>query len=206
MLTTLFMTIVAYLLGSVSAAILLTRYFNMDDPRSYGSGNPGASNVLRSGRKDVAILTLAGDAIKGAIVVLLARLISQDDTTVALSMIAVVLGHMYPLYFGFKGGKGVATALGVIVGVSFWAALWVSAIWLFVAYRFKKSSLAALIAASCAPFIFFIVQPHHPQWGWALMLITGWILYRHKDNIKRLREGTELSVNKIEKINKDTTQ
>lgn len=199
MLITLLMTIMAYLMGSLSAAILVSRYFDMDDPRSYGSGNPGASNVLRSGRKDAAALTLVGDAIKGVIVVLAARVVSTDDTVVAMAMLAVVLGHMYPLYFNFKGGKGVATAFGVIIGISFWTAMWTVAIWLLIAFKFKKSSLAALVSAICAPFIFFIVQPHHPQWGWMLVLITALVLYRHKDNISRLRAGTELSVEKITK-------
>lgn len=194
MFTTLFMTIIAYLLGSLSAAILVSRYFGMNDPRTYGSGNPGASNMLRSGRKDAAALTLLGDALKGLIAVLLARAISDNDTTIAFTAIAVVLGHMYPLFFDFKGGKGVATALGVILGMSFWTTAWVLAIWLVIAYKFKKSSLAALVAAACAPFIFFIVQPHHPQWGWALFLISLLVLYRHKDNIKRLREGNELLI------------
>ncbi|QMT30617.1 glycerol-3-phosphate 1-O-acyltransferase PlsY [Alysiella filiformis] len=194
MFTTLLMTIVAYLLGSLSAAIIVSRYLGMSDPRTYGSGNPGASNVLRSGRKDAAALTLLGDALKGLLAVLLARLVSDNDTTVAFAAIAVVLGHMYPLFFDFKGGKGVATALGVILGLSFWTTVWTLAIWLVVAFKFKKSSLAALVAAACAPFIFFIVQPHHPQWGWSLMLISALVLYRHKDNIKRLREGNELLI------------
>lgn len=194
MFTTLFMTILAYLLGSVSAAILVSRYFGMEDPRNYGSGNPGASNVLRSGRKDAAALTLIGDALKGLIAVLLARAVSDSDTTIAFAAIAVVLGHMYPVFFDFKGGKGVATALGVILGLSFWTTVWTLAIWLVIAFKFKKSSLAALVAAACAPFIFFIVQPHHPQWGWALMLVSVLVLYRHKDNIKRLREGNELLI------------
>lgn len=194
MFTTLLMTIVAYLLGSLSAAIIVSRYLGMSDPRTYGSGNPGASNVLRSGRKDAAALTLLGDALKGLLAVLLARLVSDNDTTVAFAAIAVVLGHMYPVFFDFKGGKGVATALGVILGLSFWTTAWTLAIWLVVAFKFKKSSLAALVAAACAPFIFFIVQPHHPQWGWSLMLISALVLYRHKDNIKRLREGNELLI------------
>lgn len=198
MLITFLMTIMAYLLGSLSTAILVSRYLNMNDPRSYGSGNPGASNVLRSGRKDAAILTLVGDAIKGTIVVLSARALNVGDTVVAMAMIAVVIGHMYPLYFGFKGGKGVATAFGVILGASFWTAILAVAIWSLVVYKFKKSSLAALVAAVCAPFLFFILQPSHPQWCWTLLLITALVLYRHKDNIARLRDGTELSLKKID--------
>lgn len=200
MLIIFLMTIMAYLLGSLSAAILVSRFLHMNDPRSYGSNNPGASNVLRSGRKDAAILTLVGDAIKGTIVVLAARALGVGDTVVSMAMIAVIIGHMYPLYFDFKGGKGVATAFGVILGISFWTAIFTVAIWLLIAFKFKKSSLAALVAAICAPFIFFILQPHHPQWGWTLVFITVLVLYRHKDNISRLRTGNELS---IETINDD---
>lgn len=197
-LMTLMMTITAYLLGSLSAAIIVSRYFSMDDPRTYGSGNPGASNVLRSGRKDAAALTLFGDALKGLIAVLLARWIQymtgMGDSIVAFAALAVIIGHMWPLFFNFKGGKGVATALGVIIGLSFWTTAWTLAIWLYIAFKYKKSSLAALVAASASPFIFFIVQPHHPQWGWALFFIALLVLYRHKDNIKRLREGKELLI------------
>lgn len=191
----------AYLLGSLSAAIIVSRWFGMPDPRSYGSGNPGASNMLRSGRKDAAAYTLAGDAVKGLLAVWLAcglqHALDMGDGIVALSAIAVVIGHMYPLFFNFKGGKGVATALGVMLGMSFWTALWAFGIWAVIAFKYKKSSLAALVAAACAPFLFFIIEPYHPKMGWALVIIAALVLYRHKDNIQRLREGRELLIGEL---------
>lgn len=198
------MTVVAYLLGSLSAAIIVSRYLGMDDPRTYGSGNPGASNVLRSGNKKAAAWTLFGDALKGLVAVLLAKGVQSvfdlGDGIVAFAALAAVIGHMYPLFFHFKGGKGVATALGVMLGMSFWTTAWVVAIWLLIAFKFKKSSLAALVAASCAPFISFIVQgPHHPRLSWALFAIAVLILYRHKDNISRLRNGNELGIGEAAK-------
>ncbi len=192
------MTVVAYLLGSLSAAIIVSRYFGMDDPRSYGSGNPGASNMLRSGRKDAAALTLIGDALKGLIAVLLAtclqKMFDLGDGIVAMAALGVVAGHMWPLFFRFKGGKGVATALGVMMGMSLWTTAWVVGIWLVIAVKFKKSSLAALVAAAVAPFVSFIVQGHHPKLSWSLFAIALLVLYRHKDNVKRLREGNELGI------------
>ncbi|RRD91502.1 glycerol-3-phosphate 1-O-acyltransferase [Conchiformibius steedae] len=201
----------AYALGSLSSAIIVSRWFGMDDPRTYGSGNPGASNMLRSGRKDAAAYTLAGDALKGLLAVWIAYAFramfdSVGDGIVAVAAIAVVLGHMYPMFFEFKGGKGVATALGVILGMSFWTTLFALAIWLTIAFKYKKSSLAALVAAACAPFLFFIIEPHHPKMGWALMLIAVLVLYRHKDNIKRLREGKELLIGETAKPLADNGQ
>lgn len=201
------MAVLAYLLGSLSAAIIVSRHFGMDDPRTYGSGNPGASNMLRSGNKKAAALTLVGDALKGLIAVLLARCLQSmfdlGDGIVAIAAIAAVVGHMWPLFFHFKGGKGVATALGVMLGMSFWTAAWAVAIWLFVATKFKKSSLAALIAAACAPFISFIVQGHHPKLSWALFLVAILVLYRHKENIQRLRSGNELAIGEAARPLKD---
>nr|WP_084165881.1 glycerol-3-phosphate 1-O-acyltransferase PlsY [Conchiformibius kuhniae] len=192
------MAAAAYVLGSFSTAIIVSRWLGMDDPRTYGSGNPGASNMLRSGRKDAAAYTLAGDALKGLLAVWIAygfrAAFDMGDGIVAVAAIAVVLGHLYPLFFNFQGGKGVATSLGVMLGMSCWTTFWALGIWLVIAYKFKKSSLAALVAASCAPFLFFIIEPHHPKMGWALMLIAALVLYRHKDNIRRLREGKELLI------------
>lgn len=192
------MIVVAYLLGSLSAAIIVSRYLGMEDPRTYGSGNPGASNMLRSGRKDAAALTLLGDALKGLVAVWLALMLQSafdmGDGIVAMAGLAVVAGHMWPLFFHFKGGKGVATALGVILGMSFWTAFWAVGLWLLIAFKFKKSSLAALITATVAPFISFIVQTHHPKLSWSLFAIALLILYRHKDNIQRLMAGNELDI------------
>ncbi|XXQ68489.1 glycerol-3-phosphate 1-O-acyltransferase PlsY [Neisseriaceae bacterium B1] len=195
--------VAAYLIGSLSAALIVSKKLGMPDPRSYGSGNPGASNMLRSGRKDAAAWTLVGDALKGLIAVWVARAFcaGMDDIgggVVACAAIAVVIGHMYPVFFGFRGGKGVATALGVLLGMSFWVTFWVVLIWALVALKFHKSSLAALVAAVCAPFVTFIVlrEDHVPSWGWAIFFIAILVIYRHKDNIKRLCGGNELEIGK----------
>lgn len=193
-LSILIMAAIGYFLGSLSTAIIVSRWFGMPDPRNYGSGNPGASNILRSGRKDAAAITLAGDALKGLIAVLLTRCLHMSDGVIAFTAIAVVIGHMYPYFFNFKGGKGVATAFGVILGMSLWTGILSFVIWFIVAKKYKQSSLAALIAAICAPFIFFIINAHHPKWGWALLFISILIWYRHRDNIRRLRSGKELLI------------
>lgn len=193
-LSILIMAAIGYFLGSLSTAIIVSRWFGMPDPRSYGSGNPGASNMLRSGRKDAAAITLAGDALKGLIVVLITRCLHMSDGVIAFTAIAVVIGHMYPYFFNFKGGKGVATAFGVILGMSLWTGILSFAIWFVVAKKYKQSSLAALIAAICAPFIFFIINAHHPKWGWALLFISILVWYRHRDNIRRLCAGKELLI------------
>ena len=193
----LVVVVMAYLIGSLSAALIVSQKMGMPDPRSYGSGNPGATNMLRSGRKDAAALTLLGDALKGVIAVVLARCLASwlhlGDGVVAWAAIAVVIGHMYPLFFNFKGGKGVATALGVLLAMSFTTTLWIVAIWAVIAFKFKKSSLAALVAAAATPFAAFIII-HHPSWGWALTLISALVIYRHRGNISRMQSGNESNI------------
>ncbi|MDK4633114.1 glycerol-3-phosphate 1-O-acyltransferase PlsY [Kingella kingae] len=193
----LVVVVMAYLIGSLSAALIVSQKMGMPDPRSYGSGNPGATNMLRSGRKDAATLTLLGDALKGVIAVVLARCLASwlhlGDGVVAWAAIAVVIGHMYPLFFNFKGGKGVATALGVLLAMSFTTTLWIVAIWAVIAFKFKKSSLAALVAAAATPFAAFIII-HHPSWGWALTLISALVIYRHRSNIGRMQSGNESNI------------
>ena len=185
----LMIAVVAYLIGSVSSAILVSKKMDLPDPKTYGSGNPGATNVLRSGNKKAAAYTLLGDAFKGLLAVGLARCLTAwlglPDYTVGLAAIAVVLGHTYPIFFSFKGGKGVATGFGVILAMSFWTAFWVALIWATIAFKFKKSSLAALTAAALAPFIAFIViqHPYHPSWGWSLVVVSALVIMRHRDNI-----------------------
>lgn len=196
----LVITVAAYLIGSLSAALIVSKKFGMADPRTYGSGNPGASNVLRSGRKDAAAWTLFGDALKGLIAVLLARcLMSWLDMSpgvVAWAAIAVVAGHMWPLFFGFKGGKGVATALGVLLGMSFSTTLVVVGIWAAIAFKFKKSSLAALTAAALAPWAMFIIERNsgRPSWGWAMVVIAALVIFRHRSNIQRICQGNEWTI------------
>ena len=186
--------IAAYLIGSLSFAVIVSKYYGMDDPRTYGSGNPGATNVLRSGKKKAAALTLLGDALKGLVAVILARCLQDalnlSDITIAAVAIAALVGHMWPLFFGFKGGKGVATALGVLLALSPATALVCAAIWLVMAFGFKVSSLAALAATVAAPLVAFWLMPY-PSWAWATVVIAVLVLYRHKSNIQNLLQGKE---------------
>ena len=178
----------AYLLGSVSFAIVLSRAFGMADPRSYGSGNPGATNVLRSGKKLVAALTLLGDGGKGWLAVWLASLAAPADMHYA--GVAVFLGHLFPVFHRFQGGKGVATAAGVLLAFNPWLGLGTAASWLAIFAFFRISSLAALVAALFAPFYafwLFGLQPVVP----AVVAIAVLLLWRHKANIGRLLRGEE---------------
>ena len=186
--------IAAYLIGSLSFAVIVSKYYGMDDPRTYGSGNPGATNVLRSGKKKAAALTLLGDALKGLVAVVLARYLQDalnlSDITIAAVAVAALVGHMWPLFFGFKGGKGVATALGVLLALSPATALVCAAIWLVMAFGFKVSSLAALAATVAAPLVALWLMPY-PSWAWATVAIAVLVLYRHKSNIQNLLQGKE---------------
>ena len=186
--------IAAYLIGSLSFAVIVSKYYGMDDPRTYGSGNPGATNVLRSGKKKAAALTLLGDALKGLAAVVLARCLQDalnlSDTAIATVAVAALVGHMWPLFFGFKGGKGVATALGVLLALSPATALVCAAIWLVMAFGFKVSSLAALAATVAAPLVAFWLMPYS-SWAWATVVIAVLVLYRHKSNIQNLLQGKE---------------
>ena len=186
--------IAAYLIGSLSFAVIVSKYYGMDDPRTYGSGNPGATNVLRSGKKKAAALTLLGDALKGLVAVVLARCLQDaltlSDITIAVVAVAALVGHMWPLFFGFKGGKGVATALGVLLALSPATALVCAAIWLVMAFGFKVSSLAALATTVAAPLVAFWLMPY-PSWAWATVVIAVLVLYRHKSNIQNLLRGKE---------------
>ncbi|EIG30404.1 glycerol-3-phosphate 1-O-acyltransferase PlsY [Neisseria sicca] len=186
--------IAAYLIGSLSFAVIVSKYYGMDDPRTYGSGNPGATNVLRSGKKKAAALTLLGDALKGLVAVVLARCLQDalnlSDIAIAAVAVAALVGHMWPIFFGFKGGKGVATALGVLLALSPVTALVCAAIWLVMAFGFKVSSLAALVATVAAPLVAFWLMPY-PSWAWATVVIAVLVLYRHKSNIQNLLQGKE---------------
>ena len=186
--------IAAYLIGSLSFAVIVSKYYGMDDPRTYGSGNPGATNVLRSGKKKAAALTLLGDALKGLVAVVLARCLQDalnlSDIAIAAVAVAALVGHMWPIFFGFKGGKGVATALGVLLALSPATALVCAAIWLVMAFGFKVSSLAALAATVAAPLVAFWLMPYS-SWAWATVVIAVLVLYRHKSNIQNLLQGKE---------------
>ena len=186
--------ILAYLLGSLSFAVIVSKFYGMDDPRTYGSGNPGATNVLRSGKKKAAALTLLGDALNGLVAVVLALVLQQPlglaDGTIAAVAVAVLVGHMWPVFFGFKGGKGVATALGVLLALSWPVALICALVWLVMAFGFKVSSLAALAATLVSPIAAYFLMPHG-SWVMATLIIALLVLYRHQSNIKNLLGGKE---------------
>ncbi|MFZ3019829.1 MAG: glycerol-3-phosphate 1-O-acyltransferase PlsY [Gallionella sp.] len=193
MLTIVFV-IAAYLIGSISFAVLMSKAFGLADPRSYGSGNPGATNVLRSGKKAAAVLTLLGDAAKGWVAVFAAIKLAPHDgqglLIVALVSLAVFLGHVFPVFLKFKGGKGVATALGVLLALSGWLGLAVLATWLLVAVVFRYSSLAALVAAVGAP-IYAMVLILRPELVFAVAIMSMLLIWRHKGNIHNLLTGKE---------------
>ena len=193
-MNTLIATIAAYLLGSISFAVVMSRAFGLSDPRTYGSKNPGATNVLRSGSKKAAIATLVGDAAKGWLAVWLAVRYGYDygldETGIALVAIAVFLGHLWPVFFRFVGGKGVATALGVLLGLNVWLGLATLVTWLVVAYAFRYSSLAALIAAVFAPFYYGLLYGVNPIL-FAVVAMSSLLLYRHSTNIGNLIAGKE---------------
>jgi len=180
----------SYLIGSLSSAIILCKLAGLPDPRTEGSGNPGATNVMRIGGKKLAALTLVGDLLKGLIPVVAAWLLKQSPLTVSLVAIAAFLGHLFPVFFGFKGGKGVATALGAILGLNYLVALCALAVWIIIFVITKISSLSALIAAVSAP-IFLYFFNASSEIVWAVIFMDILLIYRHKGNIQRLLKGEE---------------
>ena len=180
--------IAAYLLGSVSFAIVVSKLMRLPDPRSYGSKNPGATNVLRTGSKAAAIVTLAGDAAKGWLAVWLAQLYVPEAAPYAA--LAVFLGHLFPVYHRFQGGKGVATAAGVLFGIDWRIGLGTLATWLIIAFFLRYSSLAALVAAAFAPFATALLLGLDAYFA-AVLVISALLVWRHKQNIARLIAGTE---------------
>lgn len=180
----------AYLAGSVASAVLVCRAMGLPDPRAKGSGNPGATNVLRVGGKRPAALTLAGDVLKGVLPVLLAKALSLSPATQALSAFAAFLGHLYPLYFRFQGGKGVATALGAITALFWPVGLAMCALWLAVAAVTRYSSLASMVAALGAPAAAFWLSAG-PVNVAVLAAVAVLLLWRHRGNVRRLIAGTE---------------
>lgn len=180
----------AYLMGSVSTAIIVSRIFGLPDPRKQGSKNPGATNVLRLGGKKAAVITLLGDALKGLIPVLLAKFLAVEADLLAAVGLAAFLGHLYPIFFGFKGGKGVATALGVLTGFSPWVGLAVLSTWLLMAFLFRYSSLAALVAAALSPLYLWFIA-HSEVLAGAGLAMALLLISRHRANIVRLIKGDE---------------
>jgi len=186
----------AYLLGSVSAAIIVCKIMSLPDPRTQGSGNPGATNVLRVGGKKPAAITLLGDMLKGLLPVLVARALELDIQTIALTGAAAFAGHLFPIFFSFKGGKGVATLLGVLFGFSWWVGLATAATWLIVAKVFKLSSLAALIATALSPAFIYFLLPNAMPLIVATIAMVVILFWRHKSNIQKLLSGSESSIGK----------
>ncbi|MDQ1923180.1 glycerol-3-phosphate 1-O-acyltransferase PlsY [Massilia pseudoviolaceinigra] len=196
-MNTAIFTIVAYLIGSISFAVVMSRLFSLSDPRTYGSKNPGATNVLRSGNKGAAIATLIGDAAKGWFAVWLAVRLSGEygvgTAGIALVAVAVFLGHLWPVFFRFVGGKGVATILGVLIGINVWLGLAVLATWLVVAFVSRYSSLAALVAAILAP-IYYGLAFGIDELFFAVVAMSSLLLYRHTQNIANLMAGKESKI------------
>ena len=197
------LAVIAYLIGSVSFAVIVSRAFGLPDPRTYGSGNPGATNVLRSGRKSAAVITLFGDAFKGCVAVwLAARFATPDDAvlTMALAGALSVIGHMYPVFHRFEGGKGVATALGVLFGYHPYIALGALGTWIIMVVFFRMSSLASITAAAFAPFatwMFFGFA--HPFFA-SVAVVAVLLIYRHHANIQKILNGTESKLGQKAKI------
>ena len=192
----------AYLIGSVSFAVVVSRLMGLADPRSYGSRNPGATNVLRTGNKTAAVLTLVGDAAKGLVAVLLAKALAArfgfGDGTIALVALAVFLGHLFPVFYRFEGGKGVATAAGVLLALHPLLGLGVLVSWLLIAFFFRYSSLAALVAAVFAPLWYLFLFRPDPIAA-AVAVMSALLIWRHSGNIRNLISGRESRIGQKKK-------
>jgi glycerol-3-phosphate acyltransferase PlsY len=197
----------AYLIGSISFAVVVSKCMRLPDPYSYGSGNPGATNVLRTGNKRAAVFTLLGDALKGFLAVMIARFVLGEAALANDAgawimygvVIAVFLGHLYPLFHGFKGGKGVATACGILFGINLTLGLATLATWLIVAFFLRYSSLAALAAAVFGPIYFVFLFGFQPM-AIALSVVCALLIWRHRSNIRNLMNGTETRIGKKKTI------
>jgi glycerol-3-phosphate acyltransferase PlsY len=187
-------TLLGYLIGSISFAVVVSRLMGLDDPRAYGSGNPGATNVLRSGNKKAAILTLVMDALKGFIPVWLVVAFGEpyglSEGTAALVGLAAFLGHLWPVFFGFKGGKGVATGAGLLLGLNPLLGVATLLSWVMVAYFTRYSSLAAIVAAVFAPFYQWLIWGFGPT-TMVCAVLAVLLVWRHSGNIRKLLDGTE---------------
>ena len=185
--------VAGYLIGSISCAIIVSRILGRTDPRKSGSGNPGATNVLRISGKLAAILTLAGDIAKGTVPVLAVKLLTDDPVAVGITALAAFFGHVFPLYYKFKGGKGIATMLGAYLGIDPIFALLIAGVWIVVAAITRYSSISSIVSSFASPFVaWYLFQ----NWWFAGMaaIIFVFVLYRHKDNLGRLRDGKESKI------------
>lgn len=197
MTTALLLALVAYAIGSVSFAVIASRAFGLPDPRSYGSRNAGATNVLRTGKKAAAALTLLGDSAKGWLAVAIAARFAEPDAlglTMAAAGVAALLGHVFPVFFRFAGGKGVATALGALVALNLYVAAGAVASWLMIFAFFRISSLSALVAALSAPFLALLLYDAAHPYVIGTAVMSALLIWRHKTNIRNLLAGTEARV------------
>lgn len=194
--------LLAYLIGSISFAVVVSKTMGLPDPHSYGSGNPGATNVLRTGNKKAALLTLLGDGLKGWLAVWLAQRFGPDygvdQTGIALVAVAVFLGHLFPVFHRFSGGKGVATAAGILFAIHPWLGLGTLATWLIIAFFFRYSSLAALVSAIFAPF-FYVLMFGTNVVAAAILAISALLILRHRQNIAKLLSGQESRIGEKKK-------
>jgi glycerol-3-phosphate acyltransferase PlsY len=197
MLAGVLIVLAAYLIGSISFAMVVSRAFGLPDPHEYGSGNPGATNVLRTGNRMAALLTMIGDGIKGYAVVLaaqhLAAGVALPEWTVPVAAIAVFVGHLFPVYFHFRGGKGVATAAGIVFAFHWPLGLALTLVWLVMAFGFKISSVAALVAAVLMPLGMYYETGASPA-TWVCVVIAMLLFLRHRDNIRKLVHGEESAI------------
>ena len=196
MINQLLIILFAYLVGSVSSGIIVSQIFNLPDPRTIGSKNPGATNVMRSGNKKAAIFTLLGDLLKAILVLTLAEYLGFNDLIIVCVALAVLIGHIYPIFYKFQGGKGVATAIGILIALNFKLALIVASIWLLVFGIWRYSSLAAIVASISAPIVAIFILRDQSLYCIAFSFITIIILFKHQANIKKLLSGTELKFKK----------
>lgn len=198
-MTTIVFALLSYLIGSISFAVVASKLFKLPDPRTFGSKNPGATNVLRTGKKAAAALTLLGDAAKGWLAVFLAMHFAPafglNETAIAACVLAVFLGHVYPVFFGFQGGKGVATALGILLALNVWLGLGLLITWLMATLIWRISSLSALFAAFCAPFYAWFLLPSKTVVAGVLVL-SVLLVWRHRSNIRNLMTGKESAIGK----------
>jgi len=189
-MTLYLLPVLAYSIGSISSAIVVSRVLGLEDPRRVGSGNPGATNILRYGGKTAALVTLLGDILKGVLPVLIARLLTDDATILALVMLCAFLGHLFPVFHGFQGGKGVATAFGVLTTIQPWMGVALVVTWLATAVVFRYSSLASIVAALLTPLFVWWLVPGAP-FMYAVLVMTALLLWRHRSNVEKLIAGQE---------------
>jgi len=199
---TIALVILCYLIGSLSFAVMVSRACGLPDPRTYGSGNPGATNVMRSGKKSAAALTLLGDGAKGWAAVLLAQVLAPqwgvNEMGIALAALAAFLGHLFPVFFGFKGGKGVATAAGILLALNLWMGLAVLATWATVFVLSRISSLSALVAATSAPLYAVFFLGNSKLTVGMVLVLSLLLIWRHRSNIRNLLQGKEDGFKKAE--------